>query len=171
MHLNPTRFLSATRRGNALMMVLISLAILMMLVAGAIQFTGTNRQAAMAQSRGAELQACAITGRKMLLSRLRTYGISADSLTLDTVIPDSQNTADQTQVRLGHLDFDGGSPPQVVVELTAGSMGASGRQVRDVANIIGDTTMGGRYWRVVVSCKNPVTNAQSEVEFTFRHGL
>ena len=84
------RALNAHARGNALLMTLIALAVLMMIVAAAIQFTGTNREAAISKARADEVQACATTARKLLLSKLRTFGVSAGALVLDTKLPDTQ---------------------------------------------------------------------------------
>lgn len=156
-------------RGNALMMTLIALAVLLLLVAAAIQFTGANREAAISKARGDELQACATIGRKMLLSKLRTFGVDPATLTLNTQLPDATLAANQTTVRTGH--YDGTGAETVVVKLDSTVMGASRNQVRDVANTLASTTLGGSYYRVVVSCRHPTSNAQSEVEFTFRHGL
>lgn len=168
------RLLTSHPRGNSLLMTLIALAVLMMLVAAAIQFTGTNREAAISKARADELQACATTGRKLLLSQLRTLGPTlgggAASLTLDTKLPDTQLTTTDKVLRSGHYDNTAVEP--VIVKLDSKAMGASRNQVREMANTLPDsTTLGGSYFRVIVTCKNPSSNAQSEVEFTFRHGL
>ena len=47
----------------------------------------------------------------------------------------------------------------------------SQNQVRDIANNIAGTTLGGTYYRVVVKCREPVTNRETELEFAFRHGI
>jgi hypothetical protein len=155
--------------GNALMMTLIALAVLLLLVSAAIQFTGANREAAVIKARADETQACADTARKLLLAKLRTFGVPAGSLTLDTKIPDSQTTGQEQVARTAHYDAVGVEP--VIVKLDSTVMGGSRYQVRDVANTLAGTTLGGEYYRVVVSCRHPTSNAQSEVEFTFRHGL
>ena len=162
-------FTTRSQRGNALMMTMIALAVLMMIVAAAIQFTGTNREAAISKARGDEMQACATVARKMLLSRLRTFGVPTGTLSLNTTIPDEQATGDQRQVRTGH--FGATSPEAVIVKLDSASMGASRDQVRDVSNTLSSTTLGGDYYRVVVTCRHPTSNSESELEFTFRHGL
>lgn len=156
-------------RGNALMMTLIALAVLLMLVSAAIQFTGTNREAAIAMSRSDEMKACATVARRVLLSKLRTSNISPATLELNTVIPSSTVVAEQNQVVSAH--FDSTIPEPVIVKLDSRSFGASRGQVREMANTIGPPTMGGSYYRVVVTCRHPISNSQSELEFTFRHGL
>ncbi len=157
-------------RGNALLMTLIALAVLMMIVAAAIQFTGTNREAAVSKARADELQSCATTARKLLLAKLRmTSGGRAGGLTLNSVIPDSTGPATDKQVRTAHYDKLTLEP--VIVKLDSNVMGASRYQVRDMANTAGPGTLGGDYYRVVVTCRHPGSNAQSEVEFTFRHGI
>lgn len=159
----------ASPRGNALMMTLIALAVLMLVVAAAIQFTGTNREAAANKARGDEVQACATTARKLLLAKLRTFGVPTGGLTLNTVIPDTQAVATDKQVRTAHYDSTVLQP--VIVKLDSTVMGASRYQVRDMSNTLAQSTLGGDYYRVVVTCMNPGTNIQSEVEFTFRHGI
>lgn len=156
-------------RGNALMMTLIALAVLMMIVAAAIQFTGTNREASISKARADEVQACATTGRKLLLSKLRTFGVSPAGLSLNDKFPDTQSTITDKVMRTAH--FDSTAPEPVIVKLDSKVMGASRYQVRDMSNTLAQTTLGGGYYRVVVTCRNPSSNAQSEVEFTFRHGI
>jgi hypothetical protein len=156
-------------RGNALIIVLIGIAVLMLLVAGAIRFTGDNRVAATSKARADELQACADTAKKLLLSRLRTFGVPATGLTFDVRLPNEPLPANQAQLRTGHIGATGAEP--TIVKLDATAMGSSRYQVRDMANTLAATTLGGEYYRVVVSCRHPDTGASSELEFTFRHGL
>lgn len=156
------------KRGNALMMTLIALAVLMMIVAAAIQFTGTNREAAVSKARADEVQACATTARKLLLSKLRTLGVSPTDLSINQKFPDTQSTATDKEMRTAHVDNTGVEP--VIMKLDSKVMGASRYTVSDVANR-STSGLGGGYYRVVVTCRNPSSNAQSEVEFTFRHGL
>lgn len=156
-------------RGNALMMTLIALAVLMLVVSAAMEFTGTNREAAIAKSRADELQSCAATARKLLISKLRTFNVQTSSLVLNTVIPDTQVAGQEKEVRSAH--YDNLNPEPVIVKLDSKVMGASRYQARDVANTLAQSSMGGEYYRVVVTCRNPSSNAQSEVEFTFRHGI
>lgn len=159
--------------GNTLMITLIALAVLMLLVAAAIQFTGTNNEAAIAKSRGDDLQACADTARKLIVAKLRTFpganAVSTSNLTLNTRIPDEQTGANDKLTRTAHIGSSALEP--VIVKLSATAMGSSRYQARDVANTLAQSTLGGEYYRVVVSCKQPTTGAESEVEFTFRHGL
>lgn len=156
-------------RGNALLMTLVALAVLMMIVAAAIQFTGTNQQAAISKARADEVQACATTGRKLLLSKLKTYGVPVGSLSLNQTFPDGQSTATDKVLRTAHFDSTAVEP--VIVKLDSKVMGASRYQVREMANTLAQSSLGGEYSRVVVTCQDPSSNAQSEVEFTIRHGL
>lgn len=157
------------RRGNALLITLIALAVLLVLVMAAIQFTGTNKEAAIASSRADEMQACATVARRVLLSKLRTVGVAPTSLTLQTKLPSAAALADQNELLTAHLDKT--APEPVIVALDSSSMGASRKQTREMANTLGPTTMGGGYYRVVVTCQHPTSKSQSELEFTFRHGL
>ena len=156
-------------RGNSLMMTLISLAVLLLLVAALIQSNGSNRDASVSKTRADELQACATTARQVLLSRLRTFGVQTDTLTLNQKLPDAQNAGEQKTMLSAH--YDKTAPEAVIVKLESSAMGASRDQGRDVANTLASTTLGGQYYRVVVTCRHPSSNDQSELEFTFRHGL
>lgn len=156
------------RRGNALVVTLIGLAVLMVLVAAAIKFTGTNRESAASKARADQLGACASTAKRALLSRLRTYGVSVTDLQLNTNLPDG-TSAQQSNMMTGH--FDATAPEPTIVRLDATSMGAARNQLRDVSNNMAATTLGGSYYRVVARCRSPYNGAESEVEFTFRHGI
>lgn len=156
-------------RGNTLLITLIALAVLLVLVLAAIQFTGTNKEGAIAASRADEMQACATVARRVLLSKLRTVGVTTSSLQLNTQIPSAETTAEQNRLLTAH--FDKNTPEPVIVALDSSVMGASRSQVREMANTLGPTTMGGSYYRVVVTCQHPGSKSQSELEFTFRHGL
>lgn len=156
-------------RGNALIITLIALAVLMLVVAAAIQFTGANREAAVAKARASELSACATTARKLLLGKLRTFGVPTGGLTLNTVIPDTQSASTDKQVLTAH--YDGAGVQAVVVKLDSTVMGSSRYQAREMSNTLAQTTLGGDYYRVIATCRDPSSNAQSEVEFTFRHGI
>ncbi|HET9451110.1 MAG TPA: hypothetical protein VFO83_09525, partial [Aggregicoccus sp.] len=79
---------AAAARGSALLITLIAMGVLGVLVVGALQFTGTNRAAAVAKMRGDRVSACAETARRYLLSRLRVYGVDVSGLTLEQTLMD-----------------------------------------------------------------------------------
>lgn len=158
-----------TARGHALLVTIIALTVLLLLVSSAIQITGANREAAASKARGDELQACALVGRKLILAKLRIFGTPVGGLTLDTALPDTQSTSTDKRLRTAHFDSAGVEP--VIVKLDSGVMGSSRYQVREMSNTLAQTTMGGDYFRVVITCRHPTSNAQSEVEFAFRHGI
>jgi hypothetical protein len=158
-------------RGSALLFTLIALIVLTLLVLGAIEFTGRNREGAVAKGRGDRLEACAETARRYLLSRLRVFDakVPVQQLVLDEVLLDEVKTSERTRIRTGH--YGGASAEAVVARLPAGAVGDSIRQVRDVANTLPDsTTLGGSYYRVVMTCQEPGGH-EVETEFVFRFGL
>lgn len=160
-------------RGNALMMTLIAISVLMLLVSGAIQFTNYNREATAEKLRGDRVGACADAARRHLLSRLRL--LSSPLLrTFEAELIDDPNKTARSMMRTGHY----GEPPpkpeldNSVAIVDARLMGEGGEQARDIANIAPNGgTLGGKYYRVVVKCREKASQRESEVEFLFRYGL
>ncbi len=158
-----------TPRGNALMMTVIALGVLMMLVGGAIQFTNYNREATSEKLRGDRVSACADAARRHMLSRLKLFRASGDFKLLETKLIDDPDPAERSKMMTGHY---GGTAQPTVVAVDPVLMGAATRQVRDIANAApgGGGTLGGQYYRVVVKCQE-ASGRESEVEFLFRYGL
>jgi DNA-binding transcriptional regulator of glucitol operon len=156
-------------RGNALMLTLIAIAVLMVLVGGAIQFTNYNREATAEKLRGDRVGACADAARRHLLSRLKLFRATSDLQILDTTLIDDPDPEARSKMMTGHY----GSPAQsTVVSVNALAMGEATKQARDIANTVSDSngTLGGKYYRVVVKCRERA-GRESEVEFLFRYGL
>jgi hypothetical protein len=172
--------LTVSARGNSLLVTMIALSVMMVLVIGAISFTGTNRQAAVGKVRGDRITACADTARRYLLSKLRVYGVSVTDLKLSgsctyARIPDAPNTADQSLIGPGHYGDDLTAAAPAVAIVSGSAFGEGARQIRDMANAApGSSTLGGQYYRVVMKCQEPGAAGvarESEVEFVFRYGL
>lgn len=167
-------------RGNALILVLVALAVLSLLAVAAIRFTGTSRDAAIAKNRGDQVQSCVEVARRFLLSQLPTQPLSpnpgagdinpADStVTFERVLPDDPTDAGRSIVATAHFNDPVKKP--TIVGISALSIGSSKRQIRDVANNLGPATLGGQNYRVVVRCIEPGTTRASELEFAFRYGI
>lgn len=154
-------------RGNALMLTLIAISVLMMLVGGAIQFTNYNREATAEKLRGDRVGACADAARRHLLSRLKLFRATSELQILDTTLIDDPDPSARSQLMTGHY---GGEAENTVLSVSAASMGAATKQARDVANTVSGGTLGGQYYRVVVKCHESA-GRESEVEFLFRYGL
>ncbi len=156
--------------GNALLVALIALAVLMVLVVGAIRFTGANRDAAVAKAKGDQLSSCADSARRYLLSQLRTSGVAVTDLTLNTSLPDDQAAGSQLKMLTAH--YGSSTPTPTAVLVPGASMGAARRQARDLSNVLpASALLGGQYYRIVVKCQEPGTTRETELEFTFRHGI
>src|SRR5437588_258764 len=102
------------------MVTMIALAVLMVLVVGAIRFTGTNREAAVSKLKGDRMGACAETARRYLLSRLSLYGVSVSDIKLDPTagttwakLPDDPTASKQSLIGPGHYgqDLTAATPP------------------------------------------------------------
>jgi hypothetical protein len=166
-------------RGNALLVTMIALAVLLVLSVGAIRFTGTNREAAAAKTRGDQVSACASTARKYLLSRMRVFGSQPTQLKLvsekllDDAVTTKQSTLDTAHY--GQVETTGPGNAKSIAVVEASAFAAASRQVRDLANTSPTSgTLGGQYYRVVVKCAEPGNagnTRESEVEFLFRYGI
>jgi hypothetical protein len=159
-------------RGNALMLTVIAMAVLLLLVMGAIQFSNHNREASSEKLRGDRVGACADAARRHLLSRLRLFRATNELQILDTKLIDDPDPSARTRMMTGHYnDALSDIAEATVVGVDPVFMGASGRQVREIANTLPTSGfMGGQYYRVVVKCKE-TSGRESEVEFLFRYGL
>lgn len=158
------------RRGGAMLVTMIALVVLMVLVLGAISFTGRNREAATSKARGDQLVACAETARRYVLAQLAQNNVQVTSLTLTQVLTDDPVVARQSVLTTGHYPDLTAQPTAVLVP--SRNFGAAERQARELSNSAPDsTTLGGSYYRVVVKCTEPSSGRASEVEFVFRFGL
>lgn len=156
-------------RGSALMIAMIAIAVLMVLVAGAIQFTGMNREAAASKMHGDRVEACADAARRLLLSKLTHYGVP--SAPIVQVLPDRTNAANWSSMMSGHLG-EGAATPTVT---SVGQLWGR-KRVQDLANIVGGKMNGEGFWKVVMKCGEPGSAdggwlRESEVEFVFKYGL
>lgn len=169
-------------RGHILLMVMIALAVLMVIVVGAIQFTGRNRQAAQSQLSSAAVTACAEAARQYLLGRLKVNGITQTApLTdpLQVTVKDDATGTSQSLLLTGHYDSANGPPPPVtttVVATSAQQIGVTSHQARDMSNVIADPFAGGQFLRAVVLCRQPTNSSgtsfrEAELEFLFRAGF
>ncbi len=159
-------------RGSALVITLIALAVLLLIVVGAITFTSRNRTAAVSATRNAQVEACAETARRYLLSRMRVHGAFArpvPEIILEQVLKDDAVEGDRSTMRTAHYDSDAGTA--TAATLSATSFGSAMLKVSDVVNTAGSPPgSGGRYYRVVVMCDEP-NGRQAETEFVFRFGV
>jgi hypothetical protein len=155
------------------MMTLIAISVLMLLVGGAIQFTNYNREATAEKLRGDRVGACADAARRHLLSRLKLMS-SPMLRTFQAELIDDPNKNARSEMRTGHYGEPAPRPEEdnSVAIVDARLMGEGGEQARDIANIAPrDATLGGKYYRVVVKCREKASERESEVEFLFRYGL
>ena len=156
-------------RGNALLITLIALAVLMLMTVGAIdEFTGINRRAAVSQLSGDRMAACAETARRYLISRLNVFQLPRN-LKLDQTLLDDPIAADRSKMMTAHYADD--IAGATVVAVSSETFSAARQQSSELANNLPtDTTRNGGYFRVVVKCKESV-NREAELEFLFRYGL
>lgn len=157
-------------RGNALLVAMIAMALLTMLVTGAIVFTGQNQRAASAKISGDEVKACADLARRYVFSRLKVFGtgVKAPSeLVLDQVIMDDAVASKRSTVSTRHYDQPTALPTGAVIP--KGSI-AQDDNAPDIANVINLGNVRGSSFPIIVLCQS-ASGRQAEVEFVFKFGI
>jgi type II secretory pathway pseudopilin PulG len=176
-------------RGFALVVALLALAVMGVIVAGAIVFTGTERSAAVLQTKDEQLSACAQAAKNMFLSRIRVLQGNTGSVGLDEVFKDYNG---ERRLRSGHYTPpDPLAPPNpeiVDVEVVEGvNAGAGAGGDGDVSNRIpyrgslGSDPGGGAggavgsvratAYRVSVLCQQGAGGPERELEFVVQVGI
>jgi hypothetical protein len=171
-------------RGQAMMVTLIALTVLMLIVMAAIRFTGTTREAAVSKLRGDKISACAEAARAYVLSRFQMFGVQATDGTLvahgstpiEAVVPSTGVTADQMRMMTGHVGST--TAGLTIAGVAASSVASTSSDVRDLANAAPSSRTFGQTYNVVVKCQEPIPPGagsdyvprESEVEFQFRFG-
>lgn len=158
--------------GNVLLLSVVSVAILMVLVAGAIRFTGENREAAVSKLSGNRVHSCADVARQYLLGKLRVSGLNITDLQLDQTLPstDPDRSARLLTAHYTEPDAGGAAPEPTIAVLKAENISAARQQIRGMESVAPASAMlGGQYYRVVVKCQEGPR--ESELEFVFRYGL
>lgn len=153
-------------RGMALVMALLVVVLVTLLVAGALAFTGTERNAAVLQTREDSLSACTQAARNLFLARLRvlTPGSAGQVQLNDAYGPGL--------IRTGHFSGSPTTPTLTHVErLPANAVGASRGAARDISNTLGDAAEGAYWYSVTALCQEYPGGPEREVEFVVRVGL
>ena len=161
-------------RGMALVMALLVVVLVTLLVAGAISFTGTERNASVLQTREDSLSACTQAARNLFLARLRvlTPGSAAQVQLGDAY--------GQGLIRAGHFTGTPAAPASEttptptltnVERLPANLVGASRDTARDISNTLGDAAEGAYWYSVTALCQEYPGGPEREVEFVVRVGL
>ncbi|HEX5752737.1 MAG TPA: hypothetical protein VFZ09_41415 [Archangium sp.] len=161
-----TRVRVSTPRGMALVMALLVVVLVTLLVAGAISFTGTERNASVLQTRDDALSACTQAARNLFLARLR---VLTPGSTAQVHLDDAYG---QGIIRAGHFTGSTPSPTLTHVErLPANAVGASRDTARDISNTLGDAAEGAYWYSVTALCQEYPGGPEREVEFVIRVGL
>lgn len=152
-------------RGMALVMALLVVVLVTLLVSGALAFTGSERNAAVLQTREDTLSACTQAARNLFLARLRVLTPSA---TGQVKLDDEYGLG---TIRAGH--FSGAKAPTLthVERLPANAVGASRDAARDISNTLGDAAEGASWYSVTALCQESRNGPEREVEFVVRVGL
>lgn len=160
------------RRGSVLLLVVVLLAVISLLAAAAVAFSHSELGAARNERSGDELLACADAGRQYMLSRFQGVTATVDPVNKDLLsagvvdCPPGDVPKDARCVRSGHIG-------QVLVggiTQVKPKAGGSRHNLRDLSNIVGDSSLGGTPYKVMVHCVDE-NGRGTEVEFVVRFGV
>jgi len=163
-------------RGSALLAALIIIGVLALVTVATLQLANISKQASANDSRRLSQTSCVEAARQYVLSRLRLIGPDPTTLTLNqTVALEAGNRS----LYSGHVrTTDANGHPNTstlpiissVLAVPANLVSNSSSKARDIANMIAPPTTGGKAYRVVVTCSDPLAG-DMELEFTFKYGL
>ena len=165
--------LAAHPRAYILLIAAGAMVLMLVLVIGAIRFTGANQVGAITKARSDRLNSCGQAAKRALLTKLSLANLPdpaglVQNVGLDESLPDSTSAGAQTRVMTAHFDESGASV--TLFKLNPAAMGASRSQVRDMANTPAQSlTLGGQYYAVVAKCREP-SGQETEAEFVVRLG-
>lgn len=154
--------MTSRQRGFSLLTVLVVLMVMLLLVAGALSFTGQEVAGAAQHVRRETMSACATAARNYIMSQIRT---GAEGRAVNPFIA-GQLDLGEFVVQTGHLD-QGLGPGGYPRAVSPCPLNASGGAMMDLTN----TTLGfggslGRQcFRIVATCIDNRTNSRREVEF------
>ena len=162
-------------RGSAILAALIVIGVLAVVTAVTLAIASISKGNSARDARSLSQASCVEAGRQYILGRLRVFGLDPTSIQLDQAIQVETGTR---HVYTGHVRPQAGGVPQgnyaVVTSVQAVPsqlMGNSSARNRDISNVIvPGSTLGGRAYRVVVACTDPLAG-DMELEFTFKYGL
>jgi type II secretory pathway pseudopilin PulG len=161
-------------RGSVLLLVVVLLAVISLLAAAAVTFSQSELGAARNERSGDELLACADAGRQFMLTNFKTLGstlqpsinVDINSAGLSDCPPGSVPEGKRC-VRSGHIGQKVAVSGITPVDSKAGG---DRRNMRDLTNTVGKTTLGGAPHKITVHCLDE-NGRGTEVEFVVRFGL
>ena len=159
---------AAAPRGAALLLALIVITIATLMVVGAIAFTGSERSAAVAQTRVDRVSACKLAARNKMLSEVRLSGRSPTSISFDEPLGDGM------RVMTGHL---GATAPATTGEVLpdtneGGMVDITNKYRRGTSSVDGSGpgSLLSTPYKMSVLCIEP-DGRQHELEFAVRIGI
>jgi type II secretory pathway pseudopilin PulG len=166
---------SRSQRGSALIAGLIVVGVLAMVLVATLTIASASKNDSVRDARNLSQTSCVEAGRQYILGRLRVFGLDPTTIQLDQAV---QVESGSRRLYTGHVRTQaGGQPTGSVAVVTSVQavpsqlVGNSSARNRDISNVIvPGATLGGRAYRVVVACSDPLAG-DMELEFTFKYGL
>jgi type II secretory pathway pseudopilin PulG len=169
--------ISRRHRGSALLAALIVIGVLALITVATMELASISKKQSAKDARTLSQTSCVEASRQYLLGRLRVFGLDPTTIVLNQALQVETGTRN---LRTGHVrDQDGGvwvgdPAAAAVTSVTAvppNLVGNSSARNRDISNVIvPGATLGGRSYRAVVACTDPLAG-DMELEFTFKYGL
>ena len=166
---NAVRTRRRAPRGFSLVFTMLVVALLTLLVAGAIVFTGSEQSAAVQRTRAERQSACLQAARNEFMSRIRVLSANTPNVSFNTTLP--LPGGDTLTLRSGHISS--ASPSLGAVEEMPGVTKPTGGS-QDLTNKLGGGGgfggLGAKFYRITATCTDPTGN-ELEVEFSLRVGI
>ena len=162
-------------RGSALIAALIVIGVLALVTVATLRLADISKGQSAKDARKLGQAACIDAARQYLISRLRLFQVNSQ-VSFDQVIT---TEAGPRHIYTGHVrqpdasgQLTGAVPVSVnaVTPVTAGIIGGGNVNRREITNMIGNASIGGRPYRVIVACSDPLAG-DMELEFTLKFGL
>jgi hypothetical protein len=169
--------ISRPHRGSALLAALIVIGVLALVTVATMRMSSISKGQSAKDARTLSQTSCVEASRQYLLGRLRVFGLDPTIIKLDQPLTVETGTRN---LRTGHVRdqvggvWQGDPSAAVVTSVRAvppNLVGNSSARNRDISNVIvPGPTLGGRSYRAVVACSDPLAG-DMELEFTFKYGL
>lgn len=153
-------------RGFSLVAVLIVVVVATLLVVGALTFTGSERSAAMLETRSQQMSACAQAARNMFVSQIRVLQGNVGAISFDAGIGPVDGG-----VRLSTGHYDGSVNLISIQKVDDSNVGQSSKNVYNLSNRVGAPALLAGYYTVTAVCRDVASSKQQEIEFMVRVGL
>jgi Tfp pilus assembly protein PilX len=162
-------------RGSALIAALLVIAVLALVTVATLRLADISKGQSAKDARKLGQAACIDAARQYLIGRLNLFQVPTQ-VSFDQVI---STEAGPRHIYSGHVrqpdangHLSGPLPVSInaVTPVRAGVVGGGSVRSREITNMVGNPSIGGKPYQVVVACSDPLAG-DMELEFTLKFGL